>query len=140
LFLYKEVLDVDLPWLQEIGRPQTRKRIPVVLTTDEVTRVLSQLTGELGLLARLLYGTGLRLSEGLSLRVKDLDFERRLIVVREGKGGKDRVVMLPGSLLVPLQAQLDRAREQWDRDRAANTGGVWMPIRWNASFRAPPIA
>jgi integron integrase len=127
LFLYKEVLDVDLPWLQEIGRPQTRKRIPVVLTSDEVARVLSQLTGDLGLLARLLYGTRLRLSEGLSLRVKDLDFERRLIVVREGKGGKDRVVMLPGSLHVPLQAQLDRARELWDRDRAANTGGVWMP-------------
>jgi integrase len=116
-----------LPGLQEIGRPQARKRIPVVLSTDEVARVLSQLTGELGLLARLLYGTGLRLSEGLGLRVKDLDFERRLIVVREGKGGKDRVVMLPGSLLVPLQAQLDRAREVWDRDRAANTGGVWMP-------------
>ncbi len=127
LFLYKEVLDVDLPWLQEIGRPQARKRIPVVPSTDEVARLLSQLTGELGLLGRLLYGTGLRLSEGLSLRVKDLDFERRLIVVREGKGGKDRVVMMPGSLLVALQAQLDRARELWDRDRAANTAGVWMP-------------
>jgi integrase len=85
LFLYKEVLDIDLPWLQEIERPQTRKRMPVVLPTDEVARVPSQLTGELGLPARLWYGIGLRLSEGLRLRVKDLDFERRLIRRARGK-------------------------------------------------------
>jgi len=127
LFLYRDVLDIDLPWLQEIGRPQTRRRIPVVLSADEVTRILALLSGELGLLARLLYGTGLRLIEGLSLRVKDLDFERQVIVVREGKGGKDRVVMLPSALDTALQLQLDRARELWARDRAAGVGGVWMP-------------
>lgn len=81
-------------------------RHPVVASMWCRRTLTSQLTGELGLLARLLYGTGLRLTEGLSLRVKDLDFERHLIVVRQGKGGKDRVVMLPGSLLVPLQAQV----------------------------------
>jgi len=127
LFLYKEVLDLDLPWLQEIGRPQPRKRIPVVLTTDEVARLLAVITGELGLLARLLYGTGLRLAEGLGLRVKDIDFERQLIVVREGKGGKDRVVMLPRSLASALRAQLSHARELWARDRASGARGVWMP-------------
>jgi len=75
LFLYKEVLDLDLPWLQEIGRPQSRKRIPVVLLAEEVNQILSVMTGELGLLSKLLYGTGLRLSKELGLRVKDLDFE-----------------------------------------------------------------
>jgi integron integrase len=127
LFLYREVLDVDLPWLNEIGRPQTRKRLPVVLTTDETRKLLSLMTGELGLAARLLYGTGLRLAEGLNLRVKDIDFERRVIIVREGKGGKDRVVMLPDSLIPDLRAQLKRAMELWNCDRALGMGGVWMP-------------
>ncbi len=127
LFMYREVLEVDLPWLQEIGRPQPRKRLPVVLTADEVRRLLAALTGELGLLARLLYGTGLRLSEGLSLRVKDVEFERRVIIVREGKGGKDRVVMLPASLALDLQAQMARAKEIWTRDCALGMGGVSMP-------------
>jgi integrase len=87
LFLYKEVLDVQLPWLAEIGRPIPKKRIPSVLTLTEVERVLGFLEGEVGLLARLLYGTGMRLMEGLSLRVKDVDFARNVIVVRQGKGG-----------------------------------------------------
>ncbi|WP_445322930.1 phage integrase N-terminal SAM-like domain-containing protein [Ramlibacter sp. AN1133] len=83
LFLYREVLTQELPWLEEIGRPAQRKRIPAVLTKEEITTVLTLLGGQERLLAQLLYGTGMRLMEGLTLRVKDLDFDRRAIVVRE---------------------------------------------------------
>jgi integron integrase len=134
LFLYREVLDAKLPWLEEIGRPTPRKRIPAVLTPIEVERVLSFMEGDAGLLARLLYGTGMRLLEGLSLRVKDLDFPRSVIVVREGKGGKDRVVMLPKSLVGPLQEQLRRSRRVWDADRAAGRTGVWLPYALEAKY------
>jgi site-specific recombinase XerD len=103
LFLYKQVLAHDLPWMQSIGRPPERKRIPVVLTTAEVQSVLALIEGAEGILARLLYGTGMRLAEGLNLRVKDLDFDRHVIVVRSGKGDKDRVVMLPRSLVAALR-------------------------------------
>jgi site-specific recombinase XerD len=84
LFLYKEVLDTDLPWMQQIGRPQARPRVPVVLSREEVARLLPHVAGVYGLVARLLYGTGLRLLEGLRLRVTDVDFDRKVIVVREG--------------------------------------------------------
>jgi site-specific recombinase XerD len=99
LFLYREVLAVDLPWLTNIARPSTPKRIPSVLTRDEVAAVLAGLQPEVALIGRLLYGTGMRLMEGLRLRIKDVDFDRRVIVVREGKGGKDRVVMRCASAL-----------------------------------------
>jgi integron integrase len=127
MFLYKEVLGADLPWMQEIGRPLPRPRIPVVLTVPEVQRVLREMSGETGLVARLLYGTGMRLMEGLRLRVKDVDFARRVIIVRDGKGGKDRVVMLPRALEAPLRAQLRVAHRTWELDRAAERAGVYMP-------------
>ncbi|NPC55697.1 integron integrase [Caenimonas sp. S4] len=127
LFLYKEVLGHELPWLQEIGRPSPKRRIPAVLTMAEVQRLLGFIDGETGLLARLLYGTGMRLMEGLSLRVKDIDFDRHAIVVREGKGAKDRVVMLPRSLQEPLREQLARSRVLWEQDRAAQRPGVSLP-------------
>lgn len=127
LFLYKEVLGVDLPWMAEIGRPLAPRRIPVVLTPAEVAAVLARLDGVSGLLARLLYGSGMRLLEGLRLHVKDVDFDRHLIVVREGKGGKDRVVMLPRALDAALHAQLDAARRCWQADRDAGRAGVWLP-------------
>jgi site-specific recombinase XerD len=95
LFLYKNVLDIALPWLDEIGRPKAHVRVPTVLSREEVENILTLIDGEAALMARLLYGTGMRLMEGLRLRVKDIDFERRSIIVREGKGNKDRVVMLP---------------------------------------------
>lgn len=98
LFLYREVLGVDLPWLDNIGRPQQTKRIPSVLTEEEVASLLAQMDGITALLAKLLYGTGMRLMEGMRLRIKDVDFDRNAIVVREAKGNKDRVVMLPRSL------------------------------------------
>jgi integrase len=93
LFLYTKVLEVQLPWMLGIGRPVPKRRLPVVLTQDEVSAVLAHLAGVHRLLARLLYGTGMRITEALQLRVKDLDFGQRAVFVREGKGGKDRVVM-----------------------------------------------
>ena len=127
LFLYKEVLGLELPWLDDIGRPTTQRRIPTVLTQQEVRRLLDLLEGEVGLLARMLYGTGMRLMECLSLRVKDVDFARAVVVVREGKGGKDRVVMLPQSLVADLQNQLRKSRRLWESDRAAQRPGVCLP-------------
>jgi integron integrase len=127
LFLYKQVLGVDLPWMQEIGRPPVRVRIPVVLSRDEVARLLAALDGTYALVARLLYGAGLRLMECLRLRVKDLDFDRNVLVVREGKGGKDRAVMLPQSLHDGLRAQLAVSRRLWEQDRARRVHGVWLP-------------
>ncbi|MEP6792282.1 MAG: integron integrase [Ramlibacter sp.] len=134
LFLYKEVLGIQLPWLDEIGRPVTSRRIPSVLTVSEVQRVLGFIEGEVGLLARLVYGTGMRLMESLALRVKDVDFDRAAIVVREGKGAKDRVVMLPRSLAADLQAQLGRSRLLWETDRAANRAGVFLPHALEAKY------
>ncbi len=127
LFLYKRVLQSDLPWLDSIGRPRQRHRLPVVLSRDEVARVLELLSGEHGLFARLLYGTGMRISEAQQLRVKDVDFGHRAIVVRAGKGDKDRVLMLPESLVAPLRNQLAVARTIWIDDRRGEVPGVWLP-------------
>ena len=127
LFLYTKVLEVQLPWMDEIGRPRAPRRLPVVLSVDEVDRVLKQMSGQTKLLAALLYGTGLRLLEGLRLRVKDIDFDQRALIVREGKGNKDRAVMLPLTLIPALQAQLARARAAWSEDRRLGRGGVYMP-------------
>ena len=127
LFLYKNVLEMELPWLGEIGRPRTRIRLPVVLSREEVSRLLPVVALPYDLAAKLLYGTGMRLLEGLRLRVKDIDFDRGTIIVHEGKGGKDRVVMLPRSLVVPLREQLAKARVLWSADRAQDRPGVWMP-------------
>lgn len=127
LFLYKEVLGVDLPWMKEIGRPKKRERVPVVLSRPEVACLLQGLDGVEGDLARLLYGTGMRLMEALRLRVKDVDFDRNEIIVREGKGGKDRRVMLPDSLRDALRHQLDHAHRRWEADRRNEMPAVWMP-------------
>nr|WP_326541720.1 integron integrase [Pseudorhodoferax sp.] len=127
LFLYGKVLEVQLPWMAEIGRPVPKRRLPVVLTPDEVTAVLTGLDGVHLLLARLLYGTGMRITEALQLRVKDVDFGQRAIFVREGKGGKDRVVMLPQALLADLRAQLAGNRLVWSADAAAGQAGVQLP-------------
>jgi integron integrase len=127
VFLYQRVLGLDLPWLGEIGRPKSRERLPVVLSHDEVGRVLLALESPHRLLGQLLYGTGMRIMEGIRLRVKDVDFERQALVVREGKGFKDRVVMLPASLAPALREQIARTRVLWAGDRAAGHGGVHMP-------------
>lgn len=129
LFLYQKVLHQRMPWMDEIGRPQRQARLPVVLSHDEVSRVLAGLAHVpvLHLLGQLLYGTGMRHMEALRLRVKDIDFDRRAIVVREGKGGKDRVVMLPAALEPALRAQLAQAHALWQADRAAGVPGVQVP-------------
>nr|WP_315205811.1 integron integrase [uncultured Albidiferax sp.] len=134
LFLYREVLGIDLPWLGNVGRPQQTKRLPSVLTKDEVAGLLACLEGETALLARLLYGTGMRLMEGMRLRVKDVDFERHTIIVREAKGNKDRVVMLPRSLASALRQQLFAARALWEQDRQAQRGGVETPHALAAKY------
>jgi integron integrase len=127
LYLYKEVLDIQLPWMDEIGRPKQRIHIPVVLSRAEVAALFDALDESHLLICQLLYGAGLRLMECLSLRVKDLDFDRRTIVVRHGKGAKDRVVMLPAPLADPLRAQLAQSRSIWAADRAGRIPGVWLP-------------
>ena len=127
LFLYQKVLSLDLTWMNEIGRPRSQVRLPVVFTHEEVARLFAMLQGEQRLFVQLLYGTGMRIMEGLRLRVKDVDFERRAIIVREGKGAKDRVVMLPASLVPALREQFARARVLWAADRQARRGGVHMP-------------
>lgn len=124
LFLYREVLGQDLPWLDDLARPKRSKRVPCVLTTAEVAALLAELRGEVALLARLLYGTGMRLNEGLHLRVRDIDFARQVVTVRQGKGDKDRVVMLPQSIAAALTAQLAVARALWDSDRRNGFGGA----------------
>ena len=127
LYLYKEVLAIQLPWMDEIGRPKQRIHIPVVLSRAEVAALLCALDESHLLICQLLYGAGLRLMECLSLRVKDLDFDRKTIVVRHGKGAKDRVVMLPALLVGPLRAQLAQSRSIWAADRAGGIAGVWLP-------------
>lgn len=127
LFLYREVLAVELPWLNGINRPAQKRRIPSVLTKDEVAGLLAQMEGQIALIARLLYGTGMRLMEGMRLRIKDVDFDRHVIIVRDAKGGKDRVVMLPRSLVAALRLQLLAARAMWEADRALQRGGVETP-------------
>ncbi len=127
LFLYREVLNLDLPWMDGINRPAAKRRIPSVLTKDEVAGVIAQMDGITALLARLLYGTGMRLMEGMRLRIKDVDFDRYVIIVRDAKGGKDRVVMLPRSLAPTLRVQMFAARAQWEADRQAQRGGVETP-------------
>ena len=134
LFLYKEVLGIELPWLDAIGRPLVTRRLPTVLTPTEVGAVLACMDGETALLARLLYGTGMRLLEGVALRVKDVAFDQGAIVVREGKGAKDRVVMLPRSLEPALRDQLQRARLLWEADRASGHDGVYMPHALDAKL------
>ncbi|MBN8479126.1 MAG: integron integrase [Burkholderiales bacterium] len=127
LFLYRDVLGVELPWLGEIVRPRKPRRLPVVLSVDETRTLLAHLEGTHRLMARLLYGTGMRLMECLRLRVKDVDPGRREIVVRQGKGGRDRVTMLPQALLGEVVDQVARARSLWVADRAAGDRGVELP-------------
>lgn len=127
LFLYSDVLGVELPWLCDIARPKRPRRLPVVLTRQEVRDVLARIDGCPGLMATLLYGTGMRLMERARLRVKDVDLARGEIVVRHGKGGKDRVTMVPRALADPLRRQLAHARLAWQDDRARGTPGVELP-------------
>jgi integron integrase len=128
LFLYREVLDIELPWMNELNRPAYRRRLPTVLDPPEVARLLAAMDdAAIRLVARLLYGTGMRLLEALRLRIKDVHFAKGVIIIREAKGNKDRVVMLPRSLEADLRAQFAVARHQWKEDRDTGRGGVDVP-------------
>lgn len=127
LFLYREVLALELPWLDNVEQAKTPKRLPVVLNRDEVQAILSRLTGTQWLIASLLYGTGMRIMECLRLRVQDIDFKRREILIRDGKGFKDRVTMLPVTLSATLQAHLTKVRALHESDLAQGLGGVYLP-------------
>lgn len=134
LFLYKEVLNVNLPWLDGFSAAKKQSRVPVVLTKEEVKLILSGLKSTNWLIANLLYGSGLRLIEGLRLRVKDLDFGCRQLTVRDGKGGKDRFTVLPNSLVEPLQKQLESARKLHEYDLRGGFGRVEMPFALSRKY------
>jgi integron integrase len=127
LFLYKEVLGSELPWLNNVEQAKKPGRLPTVLTEDEVREVLGRLDNVHWLVAAFLYGAGLRLMEALRLRVQDVDFKRREILVRDGKGFKDRVTMLPDRVAVRLQAHLATVRQVHERDLAEDFGEVHLP-------------
>lgn len=127
LFLYREVLDEPLPWLNEIIRATRPARLPVVMTPDEVRTVLQRLNGAPQTVAMLLYGAGLRLLEALQLRVKDLDFNRGQIMVRDPKGRRDRITMLPAGAVEALKKQFGHAKALHAHDLQEGFGAVWMP-------------
>src|SRR5689334_15516887 len=128
LFLYKHVLKQPLDWLDAITRAKRPAKIPLVFTRDEVQAIFAQLDGQTWLMASLLYGAGLRLMECLRLRVKDLDFGYKQIIVRDGKGAKDRVTLLPDSLIAPLQRHLAKVRGQHEQDLKQGYGRVYLPF------------
>jgi site-specific recombinase XerD len=127
LFLYRVVLNVALPWLDEIVSAKDGRRLPVVLTSTEVRSLLNELSGTTGLVVSMLYGTGMRLLEVLRFRVKDVGIERREKTVRDGKGSNDRLTVLPENLVLPLQAQIAKAKALHLRDLAVGAGRVWLP-------------
>ena len=127
LFLYKEVLEIKLPWLDEVVSAKRSERLPVVLTPREVRDLLLHVDGTPGLVCAVLYGTGMRLLEALRLRVKDVEFAQREVIVREGKGDKDRVTVLPERLIEPLQQQLVKAKRLHEADLELGLGAVYLP-------------
>jgi len=138
LFLYKEVLGSELPWLDNVENAKRPQRLPVVLSHTEVDAVLGRMHGTNGLIARLLYGSGLRIMEAVRLRVKDLDLESCEILVRDGKGAKDRVTMLPSSLVDRLRAHLVLVRELHGQDLAAGLPGVYLPYALDRKYPNAP--
>jgi len=128
LFLFREVLQIDMPWVADVVRAKRPERLPVVLTREEVRAVLAQLQGRDWLVASLLYGAGLRLLECLRLRVKDIEIGGSQLIVRDGKGQKDRVTVLPGSVQAHVSAQLDRVRELHRRDCDRGYGATPLPF------------
>jgi len=138
LFLYRHVLGRPVGDLGDVIRARRPRRLPVVLTRDEAMAVLTRLDGDVRLMAGLMYGAGLRLSECLRLRVQDIDFERCEIVVRDGKGGKDRVTMLPQSLSPALKAHLRAVKQLHQRDLAAGWGRVELPDALERKYPKAP--
>ena len=135
LFLYRRVLLIELPWLDEVVSAKASQRLPVVLTPREVRDLLLYTAGTMSLVCSLLYGTGMRLLECLRLRVKDIEFARREILIRAGKGNKDRVTMLPENLMLPLQNQLARVKILHERDLEAGFGDVMLPNALDVKYK-----
>jgi integron integrase len=127
LFLYRDVLGVQLPWMDHVLRAKRPRRLPTVLSASEVEAVLEVMQGRARVIAMLLYGTGMRLNEALRLRIKDVDFARREILVRDAKGGRDRRTMLPARLDALLQDAIAHARRLHALDRAEGFGAAWLP-------------
>jgi integron integrase len=138
LFMYKQVLAIELPWLDGVVRAKKSERLPVVLSRDEVNRLLDQLEGTFQLMARLMYGTGMRLMECVRLRVKDIDFNRNEILVRDGKGAKDRITVLPRVLIAPLQNHLARVSLLHVDDLAKGFGEVYLPDALARKYPSAP--
>jgi integron integrase len=134
LFLYRVVLEIKLPWLDNVTQAKAPKKLPVVLTVREVQAVLSRLSGSHLLIASLLYGGGMRLMEAMRLRVKDVEFARHEIIVREGKGFKDRVTMLPESIAATLRAHLVKVKALHEEDLAAGLGEVYLPFALDKKY------
>jgi len=134
VFLYRQVLGIDLGDIGEFRPARKPKRLPVVLSQQEVAKLLAHMHGDTWLIASLLYGSGLRLAEALSLRLQDVDLDRGIITVRSGKGDKDRNTVLPDSLVNPLRAQIARVREQHDVDMAAGVANVYLPHGLSRKF------
>jgi integron integrase len=134
LFLYKEVLRQKIGWLSNVQRAKRPARLPVVLTRDEIHKIFAHLHGMQRLMAGLLYGSGLRLMECVRLRVKDVDFGYLRITVRDGKGAKDRVTMLPVNLAKPLERHLQKVRAQHEEDLEAGFGRVYLPFALARKF------
>ena len=139
LFLYTKVLELQLPWLDGIVRAKKSRHLPVVLTPAEVRALLAQLRDQYWLIASILYGGGLRLNEALQLRVKDLQFDYRQFIVRNGKGGKDRVTIMPDALIGPLQQHLVRIRTLHDLALAKGYGGVELPCALARKYPAADV-
>lgn len=127
LFLYQKVLNIDIGWIDNIVSAKRTQRLPVVMTTEETRTLLAHTSGTPGLFLSLLYGTGMRLMEGLNLRVKDLDLVQRQIIIRSGKGDKDRVTMLPARLVEPLRDLLAGRRNWHDKDLSTGHASVDLP-------------
>ncbi|HEY1077095.1 MAG TPA: integron integrase [Fontimonas sp.] len=139
LFLYRDVLAQDLPWLDGVTRSKKPQRLPVVLSRQEAVSLLKHLPADVpGTIGRLLYGTGMRLMEAVRLRVKDLDVDRRELLVRNGKGAKDRVTVLPESLLPALQAQTVTRRLVYEQDLARGRAAVWLPDALARKYPSAP--
>ncbi len=128
LFMYREVMKCSLPWLNDVQRAKKPQRLPVVLTRDEVRAALAQMQGTTWLMAALVYGSGMRLLECLRLRVKDVDFQYRQLLIRDGKGQKDRVTLLPQNLIDPLRNHLTRVRALHETDLREGYGCVYLPF------------
>ncbi|MEQ8689732.1 MAG: integron integrase [Pseudomonadales bacterium] len=138
VFLYTQVLNIELPELHALVRAKVAKRLPAVLSVDQVRALFSHMSGRHALMGRLLYGTGMRLMECVRLRVKDIDFDYRQIVVRNGKGAKDRVVPFPDSLRAPLEAHLAEVKDVFAQDRAEGVGAVYLPDALARKYPSAP--